>query len=383
MSEGMHSNPAGARSRQRIVLAVGGTALAVLVAGVAIQVFRAKPGAAVEAEGTATVRGPAKGAKANEAGDTAMAKVGNLVITREMVARECIERYGAEALDKLINRALIEVACADRGVEVKQTEVVAEIDKIAKRFNLDSQAWLQMLKAERNITKEQYARDVIWPMLALKKLAGPEAKITEEELQKAFIRNYGPRVECKMIMCDNPRRANEVYKLIEAAQKEGTLDLNEFGAIARKHSVEPTSRALDGDVPAIPRYSGNLNLEERAFRLKPNEVSGIIEIGTPDNKKFAIIMCKGQTKPLITDITEVREELYNQVKEEKTQELVAKTFEQIKEEYRVDNYTQNTTSGGTKSDRSIRQTSGTGRAPAGREGVATPRNAGGPRSQPN
>lgn len=383
MSEGMHSNPVSARSRQRIVLAVGGTALAVLFAGVAIQVFRAKPSSAVEAEGTATVKGPAKGARANEAGDTPMAKVGNLIITREMVARECIERYGNEALDKLINRALIEVACADRGVQVNQTEVVTEIDKIAKRFNLDSKAWLQMLKAERNITQEQYARDVIWPMLALKKLAGPEAKITEEELQKAFIRNYGPRVECKMIMCDNQRRANEVFKQIEEAQREGTLDLTEFGKLARKHSVEPTSRALDGDVPAIPRFSGNDNLEKQAFRMKPNEISGLIEVGTPDNKKYAIIMCKGQTKPLITDISEVRDELFSQVKEEKTQELVAKTFEQIKEEYRVDNYTQNTTSGGTKSDKSIRQTSGTGRAPAAREGVAAPRNAGGPRTQSN
>lgn len=376
MSEGMHSNPvnAGNRSRSRIVLAVGGTALAVLVAGLSIQVFRAKPGAAVEAEGSATLKSAGR-SRGEQSDNPPMAKVGPLVITREMVARECIERYGAEALDKLINRALIQVACTDRGVDVKQEEVTAEVDRIAKRFNLDSRAWLQMLKAERNISQEQYARDVIWPMLALKKLAGPEAKVTDEELQKAFVRNYGPRVECKMIMFDNFGRAQAIWK-----ETEG-ITLAEFGTLARKHSVEPTSRALDGDVPAIPRFSGNQNLEEKAFALKPNEISGIIEIGTPDNKKFAILMCKGKTKPLITDISDVRKELYEQVKEEKTQELVAKTFEQIKEEYRVDNYTLNTTSGGAASDKGIRPTSGT--APRGPAREGAPRNATAPRTQPN
>lgn len=375
MSEGMHSNhvTAGKRSRGRLAMIVAGTALALVAGGVSIQWLRAKPGAAAEnEEGTARTGAAAARnatAAATSGQNQVLATVGKTSITREQVAAECMERYGLEVLDKMVNRTIIEEACRDRGVEVSQKEVGQEIIEIAKKFNLDSKQWLQMLKAERNITPEQYARDIIWPMLALKKLAGAEVTVSEEDLQKAFVRDYGPRVECRMIMCDNLRRAQDVWNKAKA-------NPDEFGRLAREHSVEPTSRALDGDVPPIRRYSGNEQLEKAAFTLKEGEVSGIVEVGPPTAKRYVILQCKGRTAQVVKSLDEVRTELFKQLKEEKTQEAVAKVFEQIKDEVRVNNYVNNTVSGGDTGSAGVRQTSATSSR------SEAPRTSSGARTQP-
>lgn len=375
MSEGMHSNNVtpNKRSRGRLAMILAGTAVVLVAGGVSIQWLRAKPGTAAEAPAEGAARtGTARTASGSSTGQSqVLATVGKSQITREQVAAECMERYGLEVLDKMVNRMIIEEACRDRGVEVSQKEVGQEVVEIAKKFNLDSKQWLKMLQAERNITPDQYARDIIWPMLALKKLAGAEVTVSEEDLQKAFVRDYGPRVECRMIMCDNLRRAQDVWNKAKANPEE-------FGRLAREHSVEPTSRALDGDVPPIRRYSGNDQLEKAAFTLKENEVSGIVEVGPPTAKRYVILQCKGRTAQVVKNLDDVRTELFKQLKEEKTQEAVAKVFETIKEEVRVNNYVTNTVSGGEAGSAGVRQTSAT----SGRGEPGTARTSAGPKSAP-
>ena len=58
----------------------------------------------------------------------------------------------------------------------------AEIERMAKRFNIPVDQWLKMLKQERNITPEQYANDIIWPTLALRKLAGERLSPSRDEV---------------------------------------------------------------------------------------------------------------------------------------------------------------------------------------------------------
>ena len=52
----------------------------------------------------------------------------------------------------------------------------AEIEEMAARFKIPVDQWLKMLKQERNVSPEQYADDIIWPTIALRKLAGEQLK---------------------------------------------------------------------------------------------------------------------------------------------------------------------------------------------------------------
>jgi len=329
MGEGNHLNPTATQAPStwnRIWFAVGGTVV-VLVAGlVLMQMFRAQPGQAA-AE-------PANKAAPPKKPD--LARVGKETISYDLVAQECINRYGKEVLEDLINRMIIDQACREHDIVVTEEEVTAEIVKIAKRFNLDPEAWYNMLQQERGISRMQYRQSVIWPMLALKKLAGEQTDITEEEMDKAFVRNYGPRVKCKLILLDKLRTAQEVWE-------KATQNPDEFEALAQKYSIDSTSRSLGGTIPPIPRYSGNDTLENAAFKLKEGQISGLIELKS--NQQYAILKCEGRTEQVVFNKAEVQDSLYEELLESKTQQSVAKVFMKLKENAQVDNYLTQTSTG--------------------------------------
>jgi len=260
------------------------------------------------------------------------------VIYEDDLARECIQRVGKDVLDNIINRTVILLACEERGLTVSTQEVEQEIARIAKEFNLDPKGWLEFLQKEREITPGQYRRDIIWPMLALRKLAGEQVSITEADLQRAFQRHYGPRVRARMILCDNIRRANTIWQ-------EAVSHPEDFERLAREHSIDPNSRALDGQIPPIAHFSASEELEKAAFKLREGEISGIIHMGL---NRYVILKCEGYTDQLVSDIEEVRALLYQELEKQKVQEMIARFFEKLKEETRVDNYLANTSTGGVR-----------------------------------
>ena len=194
----------------------------------------------------------------------------------------------------------------------------------------------------------QYYQDVIWPMLALKRLAGQDVQVTEEEMQQIFVRDYGERVKARMILCDKLHRAQEAWNLVKN-------DPQNFGKIAREKSIDPTSKSLDGQIQPIRRFAGgNENFEREAFKLKDGEISGIIDVSTPEAPRYAILLCEGHTVPIVKSIDDpgIRQEVLKQLQEEKTQVAVAKVFEKLKKEAQVDNFLANT------STRGVQQTGG-------------------------
>ena len=336
--------------KRSTTLFIAGSVAAVLTAGVLFQIFRAEPtDAAVDPgdAGTASV-GTARVGGSSRSNGANVARVNGELISRDQVATECFNRHGQEILASIINRTIIQQACESRGIQIPANEIDQEIVKIAQKFDLPVASWFQMLKSERDITPAQYRRDVIWPMLALRKLAGVDVEVTEKDLQEAFIREYGPRVKVRMIMLDNFRRANEVWE-------EAKRDPENFGRLAREHSVEPTSRALDGVIPPIRQHSGAANEElvKAAFKLRTGEISGIIQAGHPGATRYVILLSEGQTDPVLTNINEVREELHTQLREIKIQETAASVFDDLKKASRIDNYLTNASTVG------VQQTSGT------------------------
>ncbi|MCA8983312.1 MAG: peptidylprolyl isomerase [Planctomycetaceae bacterium] len=331
MSEGTHSTTPTTKPKQKTMpwaTLIGGTIIAIIGAGVVFQVFRAEPAAATnDNSGKASLSQPAQ--------SPALARVNGQLIPYEVVARECFDRIGEEVLENLINRTIIFQEVERRGLTVTEAEINGEVAKIAAKFNLPVDTWYQMLQTERGLSPMQYRRDVIWPMIALRKLAGEEIQISEADMQRAFQRDYGPRVRCRMIMMDNVRRANEVWEKANRAPEE-------FEKLARENSVEPGSRSLGGSIPPISRYSGNQSLEDAAFRLKPGEISGLIQM----QNHYVILKCEGLTEQIVTDIKDVWGDLHAQLIEEKTQERVATVFEEMKKKTRIDNYLTNTSTGG-------------------------------------
>jgi foldase protein PrsA len=232
--------------------------------------------------------------------------------------------------------------------------------RISKQFNLTPDTWFQMLQSDRKITPDQYRRNVIWPMLALRKLASEKIEVSDEDMKKAYIRDYGERVKARMIVFDNYRRAEEVLKL-------AVEDPESFPRLAQQHSIEPNTKSLKGAIPPIRKYGGNETLEDEAFKLKQGEVSGIVQIGT--GQQYAILLCEGRTERVKVDFDDVKAGLHEQLMDEKVQVSVANVFKGLKERAVVQNFLTGTASGG------IQKVSATEPSPAARS-ATRPRQSG-------
>jgi foldase protein PrsA len=310
--------PSGRRSGTM----VAGTVMAVLAAGIAWQLGRANPANGQEstANGRATASSPH---------DKVLARVNGQIVRYDMVAQECMDRYGVEVLENVINRVLIQQACKSKGLSVNEQEVSHEISRISKRFGLDTETWYKMLQAERGLTPLQYQRDVIWPMLALRKLAGKNVTITQDMMRQAYFDAYGPKAKVKMIMLDNRRRAEKVWEDAKAHPAD-------FGRLAQEHSVEPNSKSLGGAVPPIRRYTGaHDKVREAAFAMRtPGEVSPIIEVGL---NSYVIMKFEGFTEKVQHDANDVKAQLHEELMEQEVQRLVAETFQTIRDSAQIQN----------------------------------------------
>jgi len=252
------------------------------------------------------------------------------------LARECVGRYGQEVLEGMIGRKIIEQACRKRKIDVTEADLDAEIARAAAAGvkslpdgSPDVKTWLDLMTRKQGISLETYRNDTVWPSVALKKLAGDKVEVTEEDLQKGFEANYGPRVRCQAIVVSNFRRAQQVFEL---ARRDNTAE--NFGELAAQYSEEPGSKALRGEVPPIKKYGGQPILEEEAFKLKPGELSGLIQVGD----QYVILRCEGQTKAVHVDFEQVRDDIEKDLYEKKTRLAMAACYEELQEAASVDNF---------------------------------------------
>jgi foldase protein PrsA len=355
MGERIHTTTGNANSsKKKWALIITGAALLILAAGVMLQVTR--PTSAFPEDGSrSNANGQAGKSTAGDQGPRKakpVAVVEKEFITYDELAAECVARHGKDILENLINRKIIQQACDNQGIEISEAEVSREIQRNAEKFNLAVDQWLSMLEAERNVTPMQYRRDIIWPMLALRKLAGEDVKVKKADIQRAFEKNYGPRVEARAIFLDNQRRAQEVW---DKAQNNP----DDFEELAKQHSIDPASKSMGGKIPPIPRHTGPKELEEAAFKMKKKgQISPVVQVGL---SQFVILQYEGRTEPAVTKLTgDIEEILVQELKEEKTQEAVARVFEKLKSEARVTNYVTNVSTGGERRQNGVKTAGGAG-----------------------
>jgi parvulin-like peptidyl-prolyl isomerase len=201
-----------------------------------------------------------------------VAVVNGHTITREKIADSCIERFGTIVLDNLLNKYLIVQACEAKGVKITQADVNAEIDRVASKFGLTTKLFLQSIDQERDVTPEQYASEIVWPMLALRALAADKIAVSQQEVDRIIHSEYGPKVSVRMIAVSQAEKAQDLHR--QATEKPEL-----FRRLAKEHSEDAPSASVEGLLPPIRQYSGDDMLERMAFQLKENEVSPVFQVG--------------------------------------------------------------------------------------------------------
>ncbi len=264
---------------------------------------------------------PSKDAAASQEGKMThdvMAVVNGQDIKRDALGTACVERFGKDVLEGMVNKRLIMHYCRNRNIEVTDADVDAEIDRMAKRFKIGREQWLQMLERERNINPEQYKRDILWPTLALRKCAAEELQVSDAQLTEAYEAQYGPAVKCRLIVVADRKLADQIHRQVSDRP-------DDFARLAMQHSVDVNSASIGGLIQPIRHHLGDPNIEREVFALEDGKISSIIPVG----EQFAILKCEGQMPARNVPIESVREELSEQLKEGKLREYAAKRFQEL------------------------------------------------------
>lgn len=131
---------------------------------------------------------------------------------------------------------------------------------MARRFGISREGWLRTLDKERGISPVQYARDIIYPALALRKLCSGRVSVTPKDLQDAFESQYGDKLRCRMIMVDKLSKAQDVWERLKK-------NPGGFEKIAQDESMDAGSRSLGGQLAEpITRHAYPKTVADAAFR---------------------------------------------------------------------------------------------------------------------
>jgi parvulin-like peptidyl-prolyl isomerase len=254
-----------------------------------------------------------------------MAVVNGRQITRNELGLECLRHYGEEVLESLVNKLLIVQECKRRNVAITRAEVDAEIERLAQRFGLPKQQWLKMLKTERGINPAQYASDIIWPTLALRRLAGQRLDVTREELIQAYETKYGPAVRGRLIVCKDLQKANRVRAAAAA-------DPDQFGNLAKEHS-EDASASFKGLIQPIRKHGSYQEIEQAAFSMADGEVSQVIRAGG----QYVILKREGLLPAQKVSFEQAAPQLEEMVRDRKLRATAQDVFRQLQDRSTIEN----------------------------------------------
>ena len=269
---------------------------------------------------------PPPAVPAAASGAKPVALVNGVEITSDQLATECLGRHGRSVLETLVNRRIIEQACQQHGLSVTPQDVSSEIDAMARRFSVPRDKWLEMIQQERGIAPKQYADDIVWPMLALRSLARGAVEPSAEELQQAFENRFGPAVKARIIACRTRPEA-------EAVRKQALEAPDEFGALARQHSVDVGSASANGWVQPIRPHSGDPAFDQAAFALREGGISEVVQVAD----QFIVIKCEGHLPPSGAKLDEVRPHLAEELRERKSRQASSDVFKKLQEATTVEN----------------------------------------------
>ncbi len=233
----------------------------------AAQTRPAAPAPVTGAQPRGTTQIPRPAAAPTEA--KVVAVVNGQSISREQLAQEAVRRYGKEVVENLVNKHLILQACQEQKINITAQEVELEIDHMASKFGLSKDRWMEMLQSERNINPQQYRNDIIWPTIALRKLAAGNLTINPADIQKAIETQHGEKRQVRMIMIKDKARCEQVHKYLLTKP-------DEFDKVAKDYSEDKPSAAARGLIPPVRKHVGDPTIEAAVYALGDGKISSVI-----------------------------------------------------------------------------------------------------------
>jgi parvulin-like peptidyl-prolyl isomerase len=246
-----------------------------------------------------------------------VAYVGGVAVTRQEFGEYLIARLGADRLQHLVNKRIIELACQARGITVSEQD----IDEDLKSLGVPAKEVEAYVRKNYGKTMYEWREDAVRPKLYMTRYCKDMVQVEDKDIETAYEAYYGPKVHCQMILWP-PDQKEIAFKMYERVRKGG----DEFDRIAHMQA-NPTLAERGGLMQPFGKHQmGDDELERVAFSLKPGEVSQLME--TPQG--VAALKCLQQI-PAQSDHKreDVRAQLEKEIRAQKIQALIPHVFEEL------------------------------------------------------
>ncbi|MDE2510612.1 MAG: peptidyl-prolyl cis-trans isomerase [Elusimicrobia bacterium] len=200
--------------------------------------------------------------------DGVLVRVNGVPIRQSEVVERLLKRYGAQAVDEMIDETLLRQAAKKAGVSADDAEVERRLTKLQDQFGSRALFISQLEQAGSSLAKvkEDLSDEIVRERLVVK---AKGLSVSDAELKKAFAANKDKlgvpeAVHLRHILVAAESDANEIVAKVKAGA--------DFKALAREKSLAASGKAAGGDYGFVARGMLPAEIEEIAFSMKPGEI---------------------------------------------------------------------------------------------------------------
>lgn len=245
-------------------------------------------------------------------------------------------------LNRMIDNLLMEQESRKTGVAVRDEEVTDAINDMLKQRKITQDQFLKALQQE-GTALEAYRKDVRDQLVRLKLIRRDiksKVAVTDEEIG-AYYRKHREDYEGKeavrirQILLPLPRAesrdAKEKLRAEAEAIRKRLANGEPFEELAARFSQGPAA-AEGGDIGYIEKGIIHSEVEDVAFSLPRNEISGVIESAVG----FHIIQVMDRRGAGLKAIESVREEIREKIDREKMEKRFEEWLEELRKKSHIE-----------------------------------------------
>ncbi len=246
-----------------------------------------------------------------------------------------------KALDELIRRELYYQEAVRIGIKVSKSELKDSLENIKKRFK--SKKEYQNALKQAGITEDDLKKDIERNLLINKfyqqevldssKVSDNELKEYYEKNKKDFLRPEAVHIRHILIKIEptstdeeKAKKKKEAGDILKRARQG-----EDFAELAYQYSADDW-RVKGGDLGLIHRGRLLPELEEVAFKLKPGEISDLVET----IYGYHIIKMEEKLPPTQLGFDEIKDKLRKELEEKRKTEREEKLLKTLKEKAKIE-----------------------------------------------
>jgi foldase protein PrsA len=250
----------------------------------------------------------ARAAAAPVGGDQVLVHVNGVPIRQSEVVERLLKRYGAQAVDEMIDETLLRQAAKKDALQADDAEVNRRLAKLQEQFGSRELFISQLEQAGSSIAKvkEDLADEIVRERLVVK---AKNLSVGPDELKKAFDDNKDKlgspeAVHLRHILVGTEAEAQDLVTKIKGGA--------DFKVLAREKSLAASGKAAGGDYGFVARGMLPPEIDEIAFTMKAGEIR---VVPGPRGRHVLQVLETRAAKPAV--FAQVKDDLHDMLLAEK------------------------------------------------------------------